>query len=87
MLVQRTTPALRQVVRPRNVNIQPLVGRRLQSTAGETAEKSKAKLVSHVCTCPYDEIKRGFVHRRSGLGPKMCLLSYGPWVRSLVQAS
>ncbi|KAF8609688.1 hypothetical protein BDV93DRAFT_518454 [Ceratobasidium sp. AG-I] len=44
MFAQRTTPALRQVVGRRSVNIQPPVGRRLQSTVGGTTEK-KAKLI------------------------------------------
>lgn len=51
MFIQRTTPALRQAVQARSINLQSLVGRRLQSTVGgQTAEKGKAKLVSGVCT-------------------------------------
>ncbi|KAG9094401.1 hypothetical protein FRC06_010836 [Ceratobasidium sp. 370] len=48
MISQRTTPALRQFARqslPLSRTITPFVGRRMQSTAGDAADKHKAKLV------------------------------------------
>ncbi|KAG9097493.1 hypothetical protein FS749_006158 [Ceratobasidium sp. UAMH 11750] len=49
MIPQRVTPALRQLARqsfPVSRNITPtIVGRRLESTAGDAAGKNKAKLV------------------------------------------